>query len=122
MPSEIVDGNDAVEVYRAVSAAVDRARRGEGPSLIEAKTYRWEGFSTSDMGGYQSEEDLAAWKARDPIRISYDSLVEAVGKDRLDAVEKAAVAEVDRAVEQALAAPLPSFAVFEQSSPYAGAV
>ncbi len=122
MPSEIVDGNDAVEVYRAVSAAVDRARRGEGPSLIEAKTYRWEGFSTSDMGGYQSEADLAAWKARDPIRISYDSLVEAVGKERLDEIEKAAVAEVDRAVEQALAAPLPSFAVFEQSSPYAGAV
>ncbi|ATN35990.1 hypothetical protein ACO34A_19475 [Rhizobium sp. ACO-34A] len=122
IPSEIVDGNDVVAVYRAVSAAVERARRGEGPTIIEAKTYRIEGFSTSDMGGYQKEEDLIAWKERDPIRISQLSLLEAVGKAKLDEIEAAAVAEVDKSVEDALAAPLPTFSVFQQTSPYAKAV
>ena len=122
IPSVIVDGNDVVAVYRAVAAAVDRARRGEGPSLVEAKTYRWEGFSTSDMGGYQSETAMAEWKARDPIRISHDALLEAVGKDRLEDIDKAATDEVNDAVERALADPFPTFSVFEKTSPYAEAV
>ena len=122
IPSQIVDGNDVVAVYQAVSTAVDRARRGEGPTLVEAKTYRWEGFSTSDMGGYQSETAMAEWKARDPIRISYDSLLEAVGKERLAGVEQAATDEVNEAIERALAAPFPTFSVFEKTSPYAEAV
>lgn len=122
IPSEIIDGNDVVAVYKAVSAAVDRARRGEGPTLIEAKTYRWEGFSTSDMGGYQSEADLAAWKDRDPIRISHKALVEAVGEERVAEVERAAIDEVDAAVTEALAAPMPTFSIFEKSSPYTEAV
>lgn len=121
IPSEIVDGNDAVAVYRAVAVAVERARRGEGPTLIEAKTYRMQGFSTSDMGGYQSEEDLAEWGTRDPIKVSRAALLDAVGAERLDAVERAAIAEVDDAVEEALAAPLPTFELFTQSSPYANA-
>jgi len=122
IPSEIVDGNDAIAVYRAVSVAVDRARRGEGPTLIECKTYRWEGFSTSDMGGYQSEEDLAAWRARDPITGLARSLSAAVGEETLATLRAGAVAEVDAAVEKALAAPLPVFSVFEKSNPYAEAV
>lgn len=122
IPGEIVDGNDAVAVYQAVAAAVERARRGEGPSLIEAKTYRWEGFSTSDMGGYQSEDDMKAWKERDPIQVSYRSLVGAVSEDRLAELDRSATAEVDEAIEHALAAPLPVFALFENSSPYAEAV
>ncbi|MCB4769675.1 thiamine pyrophosphate-dependent dehydrogenase E1 component subunit alpha [Ancylobacter sp. Lp-2] len=122
MPSEIVDGNDATAVYRAVAVAVERARRGEGPTLIEAKTYRMQGFSTSDMGGYQAEADLAEWSRRDPITVSRAALVEAVGADRLDAVEREAIAEVEVAIDEALAAPLPSFEIFTNSAPYAQAV
>jgi acetoin:2,6-dichlorophenolindophenol oxidoreductase subunit alpha len=122
IPSEIVDGNDIVAVYRAVASAVDRARRGEGPTIVEAKTYRIEGFSTSDMGGYQNADDIAAWKARDPIRISFETLLGSVGKKRLDQIEASAAAEVDEAIEKALAAPFPDFVLFEKSAPYAKAV
>lgn len=119
MPAEIVDGNDAMAMYRAAATAVERARRGEGPTLIEAKTYRMQGFSTSDMGGYQSEADLAAWRARDPLAVSRRALVDSVSAQRLDDLEAAAIAEVDAAVEEALAAPPPSFELFTRSSPYA---
>ncbi|GLK73027.1 thiamine pyrophosphate-dependent dehydrogenase E1 component subunit alpha [Ancylobacter dichloromethanicus] len=121
MPAEIVDGNDTVAMYRAAARAVERARRGEGPSLIEAKTYRMQGFSTSDMGGYQSAADLAEWSRRDPLAVSRRALLDAVGAERLDAVEAGAAGEVDAAVEEALAAPLPSFELFTRSSPYATA-
>ncbi|MDQ0349050.1 thiamine pyrophosphate-dependent dehydrogenase E1 component subunit alpha [Ancylobacter vacuolatus] len=121
MPAEIVDGNDTVAMYRAVATAVERARRGEGPTLIEAKTYRMQGFSTSDMGGYQSDADLADWNRRDPIQVSRGALADSVSTERLDQIEAGAVAEVDAAVEEALAAPLPTFELFTRSSPYATA-
>lgn len=121
MPGEIVDGNDVVAVYRAVSAAADRARAGDGPSLIEAKTYRLEGFSTSDMGGYQSAEEVAAWKQRDPIRVSYDALLPAIGLHRLGEVDAGARAEAERAFERALQDPFPSFDLHDSYTPYAGA-
>lgn len=118
MPGESVDGNDVVAVNRVVSAAVERARRGEGPSLVEAKTYRMVGFSTSDVGGYQKDEDLAVWRERDPIVLTRTVLAEHVAAERLDAVMAQARAEVDAAVEQALADPLPSFADHAPSAPY----
>lgn len=118
MPGEIVDGNDVVAVHRAVAAAVERARRGEGPSLVEAKTYRMVGFSTSDVGGYQKEEDLALWSERDPIVLARAMLAEDIGAERLDAISAAARAEVDAAVEQALSDPLPAFGDHAPSAPY----
>lgn len=119
MPGAPVDGNDVVAVHRAVTAAVQRARRGEGPSLIEAKTYRLEGFSTSDMGGYQPAEEVARWRERDPIAVSRAALVEAaVDEARVADVEKGAQADLDAAFEQALADPLPAFAPHEPSNPY----
>ncbi len=123
MPGESVDGNDITAVYRAVATAVDRARRGEGPSLVEAKTYRMVGFSTSDVGGYQSADDLAAWRERDPIVLARRSLAASVSPAQLDAVDAEARAAVDAAVEQALADPLPGFVDHAPSAPYyAGAV
>lgn len=119
IPATIVDGNDVVAVYQATAEAVERARRGDGPTIIEAKTYRIEGFSTSDMGGYQSAEDIAAWKARDPILISRQVLQQSQAKEVLDALEAEAIAVVDAAVEQALSDPLPTFELFEAHSPYA---
>lgn len=119
MPGVIVDGNDAVAVYRAMAEMVERARRGDGPSMIEAKTYRVEGFSTSDMGGYQKPEDIAFWKARDPIRISHDALKAEVGEARLDAIDRAATAEVEKAFEKALSDPFPTFEIPSAYAAYA---
>jgi len=67
MPGVVVDGNDILAVYEAVSQAVDRARSGGGPSLIECKTYRWKGHSKSDQERYRTREEVAAWKKKDPI-------------------------------------------------------
>ena len=122
MPAVIVDGNDAIAVYRAVGDMVDRARRGDGPGMVECKTYRVEGFSTSDMGGYQHPEDIAAWKARDPLKLSRDALLAQFGEARLAEVEAAAKAEVDRAFADALSDPFPVFAVDEACNPYSEAV
>lgn len=69
IPGEIVDGQDVLAVRRVVSQAVERARRGEGPSLIEAKTYRWYGHSHSDPRAYRTREEEAEWKKRDPIEL-----------------------------------------------------
>jgi 2-oxoisovalerate dehydrogenase E1 component alpha subunit len=68
MPGILVDGNDVVSVYGAVRTAVDRARRGEGPTLVEAVTYRLEPHTTGDdTSRYRSEDEAAAWRARDPV-------------------------------------------------------
>ena len=62
-----VDGNDVAAVYEAVSAAVERARAGEGPTLIECMTYRWKGHSKSDKNLYRTREEIAEWRDKDPI-------------------------------------------------------
>jgi len=68
IPGEVVDGMDILSVRGAVSKAVERARNGQGPSLIEAKTYRWYGHSHSDPRAYRTKQEEAEWKARDPIQ------------------------------------------------------
>jgi TPP-dependent pyruvate/acetoin dehydrogenase alpha subunit len=118
MPAVVVDGNDAQAVYRAVAEAAARARRGEGPTLIEARTYRVEGFSTSDMGGYQSPEDVAAWRARDPITLLQQALAPEIGADAAAAIVADAVRDMEAAFEQALNDPLPSFEIHAPSSAY----
>lgn len=67
MPGVIVDGNSIADVEEAVTDAVMRARGGEGPSLVECKTYRTRGHSRSDRNRYRSKEEIEEWKARDPI-------------------------------------------------------
>ncbi len=67
MPGVVVDGMDVLAVREAVGLAVERARRGEGPSLVECQAYRWYGHSRSDPRAYRTKEEEAAWKARDPI-------------------------------------------------------
>src|SRR5919201_1086222 len=61
------NGNDVLAVYQATQGALARARSGEGPTLIECKTYRWHGHSEHDKAFYRTEEELAMWKSRDPI-------------------------------------------------------
>ena len=120
MPGEMVDGNDMIAVYRTVSEAVARARRGEGPTLIEAKTYRMTGFSTSDMGGYQPEEEMAAWRGKDPIVRAFDHLFGHFEEARLKIVAAEAEAEAEDAFERALSDPFPEFEPQTSYNPYAG--
>ena len=121
MPAAVVDGNDAVAVYRAVSEMVERARRGEGPGLVEAKTYRLEGFSTSDMGGYQTPEEITSWRSRDPITRAFAELEESVGADHLRRIDADVTVEVEAAFEMALADPMPVAEPETMSEAYAGA-
>ncbi|MEI2420336.1 thiamine pyrophosphate-dependent enzyme, partial [Arthrospira platensis SPKY2] len=67
MPGVIVDGNDVLAVYEAVREAAERARAGEGPTFIKAKTYRWRGHYEGDPQVYRSVEEIESWKERDPI-------------------------------------------------------
>jgi pyruvate dehydrogenase E1 component alpha subunit len=110
MPGIVVDGNDIVDVYRTAGRAVQRARMGEGPSFIEAKTYRLEGFSTSDMGGYQPAEEVEIWRERDPIARLRDRLLPELGEDMVNRLDHEATQALEGALTQALAAPLPSAA------------
>lgn len=119
MPGLKVDGNDPVAVYRAVAEAAARARRGDGPTLIEAKTYRMQGFSTSDMGGYQSEAEMAPWRDRDPIMISAAALKDLIGADAVAKITADAEDEIQAAFAQALADPFPTYEFHAPSSAYA---
>ncbi len=106
MPGVKVDGNDVVAVYRAAAEAVARARAGEGPTLIEAKTYRLKGFSTTDLGGYQPEEEVEAWRARDPITRLRGELVAEVGTGELDRIEGEATETLEAAFAFATESPV----------------
>ena len=67
IPGVVVDGMDALAVYRAAAVAVTRARSGDGPTLLECKTYRYPGHSRGDPGNYRDKEEVKAWRGRDPI-------------------------------------------------------
>jgi TPP-dependent pyruvate/acetoin dehydrogenase alpha subunit len=104
----IVDGNDADAVYEVAVTAFDRARRGEGPSLIEALTYRHKGHSRADPGKYRPDAEVEEWLRRDPIAIYRERLVEmGVPNAELDAIEAATMAEVDNATEVSRNTPPP---------------
>jgi TPP-dependent pyruvate/acetoin dehydrogenase alpha subunit len=110
MPGVVVDGMDVEAVYAAARTAVARARAGQGPTLIEAKTYRYRGHSRGDPGGYRERDEHAAWMARDPIerlrrRLIGDFVLDAA---RLDEIEAKAQAMVEAAVEFARQSPEPS--------------
>jgi pyruvate dehydrogenase E1 component alpha subunit len=105
----VVDGNDAEAVHAVAVRAIARARAGEGPSLIEALTYRHGGHSRADPGKYRPEEEVAAWKARDPIPALRARLVEAGAEEAvLAAIDAEAAARVAEAEATARAAPEPS--------------
>ena len=110
----IVDGNDADAVWRTAEAAYARARAGDGPSLIEAKTYRHYGHSRADPGTYRPEEEVKAWLARDPIPAYRNRLIEfGFAESVVDGLDAEVLAEVDEATEAAKASPEPSVAILE---------
>lgn len=109
IPGVTVDGNDAVAVRGAVADAVARARRGEGPSLVECRTYRLYGHFFGDPMAYMPPEELEAARARHPVDGFRAALVDAGALTADDAakVEQQAAERVDAAFAEALAAPLP---------------
>ena len=116
MPGVVVDGMDPIAVYEAVSAALARARRGEGPTLIECKTYRWYGHSRSDPRKYRTKEEEQGWRDRDPVRVFARRLLEMdiATQEELDAVEECAVHAIEAATAFALESPMPDPAEVEE--------
>jgi acetoin:2,6-dichlorophenolindophenol oxidoreductase subunit alpha len=109
MPGVRVDGNDVVAVLEVASAAVERARAGEGPTLIEAMTYRQSGHSRADPATYRPAGELDAWLERDPLLVA-ESRLRAMGVDQptLDEVRKTAESTVHAAADRAMSWPDPS--------------
>ena len=108
LESLLVDGNDVDAVRTLATEVIERARRGEGPSLVEAKTYRHKGHSRADPGKYRPQEEVDAWLAYDPVRIYRARLTaNGVGIDTIEAIEQEAAAEVDDATERVRSAPPP---------------
>jgi pyruvate dehydrogenase E1 component alpha subunit len=109
IPGITVDGNDALAVYKAAQEAVDRARGGEGSTLIECKTYRQKGHSRWDPAAYRPREEVEDWLRRDPIRRMRKHLLDAKCLSETEAakIEKETEAAVEGAVEFAVASPYP---------------
>ena len=101
IPGEVVDGMDVLEVRQTVSNAVARARKGEGPSLIEAKTYRYYGHSHSDPRAYRTKEEEKEWKERDPITVMNQNLSDAgmITEEEFDDVNKTAKNKLKKAMK-----------------------
>jgi acetoin:2,6-dichlorophenolindophenol oxidoreductase subunit alpha len=97
MPGVVVDGNSIADVAEAMDEAIARAKRGEGPSLVECKTYRTKGHSRSDRNRYRTKDEIEAWKLRDPIPAFASELL-AHG-----ILSEAEVAEVDAETTQEIA-------------------
>ena len=108
VPSAVVDGNDLWAVRDAAAEAVARARGGEGPTLLECRTYRHYGHSKSDPAPYRSKEEVEQWLERDPLKIARPRLLEqGLSEEQVAAVEAAITAQIEQAVADALAAPYP---------------
>lgn len=116
IPGVEVDGNDAVAVYQAAAEAVVRARAGDGPTLLECKTYRPVGHFEGDPGiGYRTREEIALWQVRDPIGMLQQQLLDAgASGEELDAIRAEVDGEVEQAYEFSKNSPDPDPATFSE--------
>ncbi len=110
IPGVVVDGNDILAVYEATLKAAERARRGEGPTLIECKTYRHRGHSRVDPARYRPKEEVEAWLAKDPIRRFREKLLGLGFLTEAEAqqIEREIAAEIEEAVRFAMESPYPT--------------
>jgi pyruvate dehydrogenase E1 component alpha subunit len=108
MPGVVVDGQDVAAVRETIEVALARARAGEGPTLVEAKTYRYRGHSRTDPAKYRKEGELDEWKLRDPIMLLGRELADAgeLDEDAQRALKTAVQREVDEAAARAAEAPV----------------
>ena len=112
IPGITVDGNDVISVWRASAEAVGRARAGRGPTLLEARTYRWRGHVETEKSflseAYREDGEIAEWRARDPIvRLEMQLLEGGTAQGDIDVIRSEITGEVERAYAQALADPIP---------------
>lgn len=105
IPGVTVDGNDVLAVYAAIRQAAERARAGQGPTLVEAVTYRWRGHSKSDRQAYRTREEVKLWQQRDPIRRFANLL--GLSDEELNRYIEEAKARIEAAVAFAQASPEP---------------
>ena len=110
IPGYIVDGNNAVEVYKMVKQAAQYTRSGKGPVLIESKTYRWLGHSKSDANVYRTKNEIEEWKQKCPIKRLKAYLIEneILKKEEINEIQKKAKEDIEKAVEFADNSPNPS--------------
>lgn len=109
IPGYTVDGNDVLAIDEVMTKAIARAKAGEGPTLIECKTYRWLGHWTGDPQVYRTREEVNAWKEKDAIRRLREYMIanDIVTAEELDAIEVKSKEDVDAAAEFALNSPEP---------------
>jgi pyruvate dehydrogenase E1 component alpha subunit len=109
MPSFPVDGMKCETVHEAVATAAERARKGQGPTLLEVKTYRYRGHSMSDPGTYRTKEEVEEYKAKDPIEHTLDILKKNkwITDAQIEATEQKIKAEVEESVKFADESPYP---------------
>ncbi len=108
LPAEIIDGNDVVKVHDTMKVAVGRARAGEGPTVIEALTYRHYGHSRADPAKYRPADEVERWMQRDPLLVAREKMT-GMGVDEadVDAADARVAQVVDAAVQEARDAPFP---------------
>ena len=105
----MLDGNDPDETFRMATTSIEKARSGGGPSLIEALTYRHGGHSRADPGTYRPDEEVAHWKARDPIPMYRERLAsEGVSDEQLSDIQRSVEADMRWAIEEAKGGPEPA--------------
>jgi len=106
----VVDGNDVLAVYEVTQKAVERARKGEGPTLIECKTYRHKGHSRVDPAKYRPKEEVKEWLAKDPVKCFKEKLLQtnALTESEIQQIEKEVSAEIEEAVKFAKESPYPA--------------
>ena len=115
LPSIIVDGNDADIMFETAMAAIDKARAGGGPSLIEARTYRHSGHSRADPAKYRPEGELEEWLKKDPIPTYRERLLRlGFSEGTLKGIEEDTQRKVDEATAAAKASPVPSLDVIDK--------
>jgi pyruvate dehydrogenase E1 component alpha subunit len=110
LPAEPVDAMDVEAVHEAVSRAAVRARKGDGPTYLEFKTYRYRGHSMSDPQKYRTKEEVAEWKSRDPIEMTKDRILKGkiANEEELDAIDAKIKDQVSESVKFAEESPFPT--------------
>ena len=108
LPAMIIDGNDVIKVQETTKIAVDRARSGEGPTIIEALTYRHYGHSRADPAKYRPADEVERWMQRDPLTVARERLIGmAVDAADIDAIDARVAEAIKGAVQEAKDAPYP---------------
>lgn len=115
IPGATVNGNDVLAVYATVSEAVNRARSGSGPSLVETQTYRWRGHSKSDANRYRTRDEIESWKEKCPIIYFSKHLLEiGIQQGEIDKALANANLSIEQALTFAEACPEPDLALIER--------